>query len=157
MCLCYLLRYLAGLQIPKFFIYTTQAKRVSHRPPSFLSQPPCSSLGGKAPFVFSPFPASPAGHNRSCQSRVSITWSVLSVLSPAYLAICFLDSKFYAFAPVHGPLGVLSEGNFTTQPIIQGVLREGHLCCGHPDLSDAGTWISTEAAHFFWYHSRDER
>lgn len=84
---------------------------------------------------------------------------MLSVLSPAYLAICFLDSKLYAFAPVLGPLGASSEGNFTTQPIIQGVLREGHLsvlCCGHPDLSEAGTWISTEAAHFFWYHSRYE-
>jgi hypothetical protein len=75
------------------------------------------------------------------------------VLSPAYLAICFLDSKFCAFAPVLGPLGALSEGNFTTtEPIIQGVWREGRLsvlCCGH--------LISTEAAHFFWHHSRDER
>ena len=151
LCLCYLLRHLVSLRIPKFFIYTTQAKWVSRAlafPPS--PQLPCSSRGRKASFAF---PASPAAHNRPCQSWVSITWSLLSVLSPAYLAICFLDSKFCAFAPVLGPLGALSEGNFTTtEPIIQGVWREGRLsvlCCGH--------LISTEAAHFFWHHSRDER
>lgn len=65
-------------------------------------------------------------------------WSVVSMLSPVYLAIYFLGSKFCALVPILGPLGTLSEGNFTTtKPIMQGVLREGHLsvpCCCHLDL-----------------------